>query len=633
MVSNQVFIQPRSAIREVGKVYGLSNEEISAITKRIGYTRSGKELLSWIKSVPRFKNLELDSVREKVVRESEKIIGAFRTSSVYPGGIVIVPDEISRYVPVLRAPKGIQIVEWEKDQVEDSGLLKIDLLGNRSLSVVRDTIEQLRLYRGIGLDYHKIDPVGDKKVEELLRSGRTMGIFYIESPATRLLLRKAGVVDFEHVVIYSSIIRPAANRFINIMLERIHGKPWKLLHPDLKCLKESYGIMVYEEQVSIVAREIAGFSYAESDYLRKVISRPALRDIVPIWKRKFIAGAVKRGYSAKLAKILWEMIESFSGYSFCKPHSASYAMLSFICAYLKAYYPAEFLAAVISNQGGYYSTYAYLSEAKRWGIKILPPHINYSEKKYKGYKDKIRMGFMAIRGLKDKAIDAILKERKAGYFKSLDDFMARVDIDFPDAMLLTNAGCFSQIEPGLTHREIALKVVGYYLGRGKKLFIHRFNKKSLSRDERIDIEIKTFGFPISEHPLEKYLPYLEGKVKKAKDLNKYVGKTINLVGVYITRKMAVTRNDELMEFVTFEDTTDIFECVMFPDVYKEYGDLLNWESLFLIRGRVEKAFGVCTVTIEKLSSLHRVMEKIAPGHNWLVKDVRFNKDFSIVNIS
>ncbi len=614
MVSNQVMLQPRSAIREVAKVYGLSNEEIKAVTKRIGYFARKAALLEWIKTDPRFRNLDLDDTLRDIILQSEKIVGVFQLSSVHPGGVVIVPDEIRKYVPVLMATKGVQIVEWEKDQVEDSGLLKIDILGNRSLAVVRDTLKQIGLYRNEYTDYHKIQPVGDPATEALMQAGRTMGIFYIESPATRLLLKKAGRVDFEHVVIYSSIIRPAANRFINLMLERIHGQPWQLLHPDLQCLAESYGIMVYEEQVSMVAREIAGFGYADSDYIRKVIARPALAHLVPVWKKKFITGALNRGYSQKLAETLWEMIESFSGYSFCKPHSASYAMLSFTCAYLKAHYPAEFLAAVITNQGGYYSAYAYLSEARRWGIQILPPHINRSWRDYRGHKDKIRLGFMAIRNLQDKAVEAVLNERKAGDFKDLDDFLLRVDLDLADAMALTNAGCFAELEPQLTHKEIAFKVASFYLQKGERRpLTPRLDHQPLSHLEKLTLEIESFGFPLSEHPLERYLPVFSGKVRKARDLAQYVGQTVNLLGVYITRKVAITKQHDPMEFVTFEDETDIFECVMFPEAYKEFGDLLNWETLFVIRGKVEEAYQTYTVTVEKLASLQRTVEKMTPG--------------------
>ncbi len=616
MVSSQVFMQPRSAVREVGKVYGLSNEELKAVTKRIGYHARRAQLLAWIKQDKRFQHLDLDDTLIEILKQAEKIMGAFRNSSVHPGGVVVVPDDMRNYVPVLMAPKGVQIVEWEKDQVEDAGLLKIDILGNRSLSVVRDTLRQLQRYRDIHLDYHAIKGAEDRQTQQLIQAGKTMGVFYIESPATRQLLAKAGVTDFEHVVIYSSIIRPAANRYTNLMLERIHGKPWQLLHPDLQCLAESYGIMVYEEQVSIVARKIAGFSYRESDYIRKVISRPALGHLVPRWQQKFINGAVKRGYSQQLAHTLWEMIKSFSGYSFCKPHSASYARLSFTCAYLKSHYPAEFLAAVITNQGGYYSTYAYLSEARRCGITILPPHINLSELEYKGKQDKIRIGFMAINTLKHKTIAHILKERKAGFFQSLEDFFARVDIDFADAMALTNAGCLKPLEPELTHKDIAFRVASFFLQEcGRQLHtpqqLSSPSRTALSRPERLQLEIESFGFPISEHPLRGYLELLGNRIIKARDMARYQQKTVHLAGVYITRKIAATKHKEMMGFVTFEDETAIFECVMFPQVYQQYGDLLNWEKLFIVRGKVEAAWGVYTLTVEKLLSLPRYFEKIS----------------------
>jgi len=622
MVSSQVFMQPRSSIREVSKVYGLAEEEIKAITKRIGYYSRRSELVKWVQNDRRFKNLNLDDTLMEILKHSEKVMGAFRLSSVHPGGVIIVPDEIRKYVPVLTAPKGVQIVEWEKDQVEDSGLLKIDILGNRSLAVVRDTLKQVGLYRNKYMDYHKIQPVDDLKTAELMKAGRTMGVFYIESPATRQLLTKAGKVDFEHVVIYSSIIRPAANRYTNLMLNRIHGQPWKILHQDLECLRESYGIMVYEEQVSTVARKIAGFSYAESDYLRKVISKPALEHVIPRWKRKFISGAVNRGYTTKLAQTLWEMIQSFSGYSFCKPHSASYAMLSFTCAYLKAHFPAEFLAAVITNQGGFYNPYAYLSEARRFGIRIMPPHINRSFREYRGRKDRIRMGFMAICNLQAKAINTILNERKSGDFASLADFLARVDIDLSDAMALTNAGCFAELEPEITHKDIAFRTAHFYLqNENREPLTVPILTGNLSRQEKRKLEIDTFGFPISEHPLLNYLPYLGTHIKKAKDIHLYKGKTIALVGIAITRKITATRNRQPMEFVTFEDETDLYECVMFPEAYETFGDLLNWETLFLIQGKVEETYSVYTVTIEKLISLTQMIKKIKATNTVLTESL------------
>ncbi len=630
MVCSQVFMKPRSAIREVAKVYGLSNEEINTITKRIGWVASRRDLLNWVKTDARFENIELDGTLEMILRESEKVVGAFRHPSVHPGGVVIVPDEIRKYVPVLTAPKGVQIVEWEKDQVEDSGLLKIDILGNRSLAVVRDTIKQINLNYGEAatknrhLDYHKIQPIGDEKTAELMKGGKTMGVFYIESPATRQLLAKAGVVDFEHVVIYSSIIRPAANRFTHMMLERIHGKPWKVKHPDLDFLKESYGIMVYEEQVSLAAKVMAGMGYAEAESLRKTMSRDSMQYLIKNWEKKFFQGAKKRCYEDGVIKDVWGMIRSFVGYSFCKPHSASFAMLSFTCAYLKAHFPAEFLAAVISNQGGFYSPFAYLSEARRFGIQILSPDVNRSWMEYRGRENKIRMGFMSIRNLQEKTIKEILDERKVGYFTSLDDFFMRVNPNLSDVMALTNAGCFAALAPELSHQEIAYRAAWYCLGEnnenntdatlsmangdiGQNGMFHQAPYGKLSKKDRCQLEIESFGFPISEHPLEPYFPIINSRVRKAKDLHKYIGRTIHLAGVYITRKETATvKNREAMEFLTLEDETDIYECVLFPEAFQKYGDLLLWENLFILRGKVEESFGVISVTIEKLGSLPKM---------------------------
>lgn len=638
MVASQVFLKPRSAIREVAKVYGLSNEEIKSITKRIGWYSSRRDLVRWVKTDPRFANVDLDDTLLEIIRHSEKIIGVFRYPSVHPGGVIIVPDEIRKYVPVLTAPKGVQIVEWEKDQVEDAGLLKIDILGNRSLAVVRDTIRQINLNYGRQvsdsqyLDYHTIQAVEDSRTAALMKQGRTMGIFYIESPATRQLLTKAGVVDFEHVVIYSSIIRPAANRFTNILLERLHGKRWKPLHPDLAFLNESYGIMVYEEQVSLAARVLAGFSYADAEALRKTMSRDSMQHLIPGWQKKFYAGARQRGYSDGLINAVWDMIKSFVGYSFCKPHSASYAMLSFTCAYLKAHYPAEFMAAVISNQGGFYSTYAYLSEARRWGIRILPPDINRSSRGYRGRDSRLRMGFMSISNLQDETITSILEERKAGEFVSLTDFLMRTELDLADAMALTNAGCLASLAPELSHRQIAFEVLYCCLGQktekngSENTGIPFYQEtasaalskgKALSATEKHQLEMKAFGFPVSEHPLQPYLSYLRGWVRKARELPDLVGQTVYLAGVYITRKEIRTiETRDPMEFVTLEDETDIYEGVLFPNAFRKYGDLLLWETLLILRGKVEQSFGVITVTIEKLGSLPTIVKKLQQIHRY-----------------
>jgi len=449
-------------------------------------------------------------------------------------------------------------------------------------------------------------------------------------------LAKAGQVDFEHVVIYSSIIRPAANRYINLLIERIHGAPWEPLHPALDFLNESYGIMVYEEQVFLAAVALAGFSYSEADTLRKIGTKKSLRPMVPTLKEKFISQAISHGYAEEMVRQVWDMIESFQGYSFCKPHSASYAMLSFTCAWLKAHHPAEFLAAVISNRGGYYSPYAYMSEARRLGATILPPHINRSLREWKGHRGKIRVGFMEIRSLQAGSIEAVLNERKRGDFTSLADFLDRCDIPFADSRALIRAGCFDELEPGLSgdssqtdrsRSDLLLQLMEHQAPAdactqvsssvlaGMEVQLsgggdgHRPVLRPLTPRQLFDMEVESYGYPISWHPLEPFQEALKGRVTPARDIPHRVGRTITLAGVCLTTKTVKTRAGEAMEFLTFEDQTDLFDCVLFPTKYKLFNDLVRWERLFLIHGKVEETWGIYSITIEKLASLKRVMEK------------------------
>ena len=444
-----------------------------------------------------------------------------------------------------------------------------------------------------------------------MRTGKTMGVFYIESPSVRQLMAKARVVDFEHIVIFSSIIRPAANRFTNLMLDRIHGQKWSLVHPDLICLNETYGIMVYEEQVSMVVMIMTGLGYAEANKLRKVISRNSDEHKINNWKNTFFKNAFKRGYKPDTVDQTWQMISSFKGFSFCKPHSASYAMLAFTCAYLKTHFTAEFIASVISNQGGYYSSYAYMSEAKRFGVAIHTPDINESKYEWVGEDNQILMGFMSINRLKKNTVKVILENRKSGNFLSLDDFLFRVKIDLSDAMALTNAQCFKKLCHDKSHRQIAYIVAEFHLnGKDNKEPLNRAPLiEVLTKYEIYRLEISSFGYPVSLHPLEPYRSFVSKRIGLAKDIPKKLGQYIYLLGVYVTRKETQTNQNEAMQFLTLEDETDTYECILFPKVFAEFGDIINWETLFIIYGKVEASFGVYNINIDKMVSLREWVKK------------------------
>ncbi|MBW1819614.1 MAG: DNA polymerase III subunit alpha, partial [Deltaproteobacteria bacterium] len=451
MVCNHVTIKPRMAIREVAKVFGLTDGEIGQVAKRLPWfwrsREAGVDLKARLEALPEMRDLDFPDPWPEILQIAQKIVGTPRYLSVHSGGMIITPRPISEYVPIEKAPKGVPIVQWEKDGSEDGGLVKIDLLGNRSLAVIRDAVANV-LSNGEPFDEAKWEPEDDSETQEAIARGRTMGCFYIESPATRLLQQKAGTGDFEHVVIHSSIIRPAANEFIQEYLRRLKGGEWDPIHPLLdEILDETYGIMVYQEDVSKVAVAIAGFSFADADGLRKVMSKKdkelALRD----YRERFFQGARERGVSESRIGAVWDMIMSFGGYSFCKPHSASYARVSFQSAYLKVHFPAEFMAAVISNQGGFYSAFAYVSEARRMGVTVLPPDVNLSGIHWKGRKKAMRVGLMAIKGLSGNTQERIITSRTPDPYTSFDDFYVRVRPDEAETRSLIHAGALDSLAP------------------------------------------------------------------------------------------------------------------------------------------------------------------------------------------
>ena len=383
MVANHIGFKARSALREVAKVYGLPDFEIKEITERVSGYWKADQTTAAVAGHPLFRGETLSADWLEIIETSKRLGGQLRHLSLHCGGLVIVPDEIRKYVPVELSRKGLPVIQWEKDQTEDAGLVKIDILGNRSLAVIRDAMAAVVARGGSEIDYASWQPLEDGRTCSLLRRGLTIGCFYLESPSIRLLLRKIWsrtappetfeLDIFEVLVQASSIIRPAANSFIQEYLARLQGKSWTHLHPLLeRVLDETLGIAIYQEQITQIAMELAGFSASDGDQLRKVITKKHREKRLADFKAKFFSGGLDRGVGEPVLAAVWEQILSFAGYSFCKPHSASYAHLSAKAAFMKANHPAQFIAAVISNQGGYYSAFAYISEGRRLGLGILP---------------------------------------------------------------------------------------------------------------------------------------------------------------------------------------------------------------------------------------------------------------------
>ncbi len=604
MVANHVRLQTRAAIREIAKVHGIPEDEMRKTRKRLFHMAPEALPEPW----------------GEIVRAAEFLHDFPRHLSVHCGGVVIVPDDLRRYVPLERATKGVNIIQWEKDQTEDFGLVKIDLLGNRSLAVIRDGLCEVELNTGKRIAYENLDPTQDPVTQDLVKRGDTMGVFYIESPATRQLQQKAGVGDYEHLVIHSSIIRPAAHRYINEYVERLHGKPYDPVHPRLKeILSETYGIMVYQEDVTKTAMALAGFDAVDGDGLRKALSKKRPTKKLSAYREQFFAGATERGVDSDSTHRIWEMIMSFAGYSFCKPHSASYALVSYQSAFLRAHYPAEFMAAVIRNGGGYYSAFAYLSEARRMGLNILPPDINASELGYSGKERELRVGFQQIRHVAEKTFERIVVERKrGGSYRSLPDFLSRMKIDVAETKLLIRAGCFDRVAGGLNRPQLIWQLLQLHSppwpdgGASPTLRGSSFHLAPVwippvddyTEAERLRDEQELLGFLISRHPLNLYEEQLASRPYVRGDrMQDHIGKQVTMVGCLIADKSVYTAHDEPMAFMSFEDKTALYETVFFPPAYQSSVLTLNSHEPFWLQGRIRADHGACSLHIDRVQAV------------------------------
>jgi error-prone DNA polymerase len=621
LVSNHVCFQPRMAVREIAKVYGLTDTEIGKVTRRLPWYwrfEETSDLITWFSQRPEAKTLEFPHPWPELMQYAHRILGTPRYLSVHPGGIVITPDPIDTYVPVENAPKGVPIIQWEKDGAEEAGLVKIDLLGNRSLGVVRDALKNMRKNR-ISFDESRWEPEDDFITQNAISQGRTMGCFYIESPAMRLLQQKSGVGDFEHLVIHSSIIRPAANEFIQEYLRRLHGGEWDPIHPLLTdVLDETFGIMVYQEDVSRAAVSVAGFTHSEADRLRKILSKKDREYHLKDFHQRFIEGAGAKGLSEQKITEIWNMMMSFNGYSFCKPHSASYARVSFQAAYLKTHFPAEFIAAVISNQGGFYSPFAYVSEAKRMGLTVRPPDIEMSDVRWTGNGDSIRVGLLAVKDLRDETRKKIVSQRRQTPFQNFRDFLNRTLPDDDEAKALIHSGALDKFAPDNSRTGLLWELARWRHTKSSKtvpkdLFStdHADTAPLLPPEterNRLRREFGVLGFLCDRHPMELYQKFVkQTRAVKAVDLPRLLGKQIRLAAWIITGKVVHTKHGELMEFLTFEDETGIVETTFFPDVYRRFCHMIDRNRPYLLTGKVEQNWGAVTLTVEKVEKIRASM--------------------------
>jgi error-prone DNA polymerase len=621
MVSNHNSFGLRLAIHETARVCGLSEDEINRNIKKIRRERFINKHLS---------RKGLENPWGEILTTADRLEGKFYCLSTHCGGVVLVPGRIRDYCPVEISPKGIQVLQWEKDSAGEAGLVKIDLLGNRSLSVIRDCLERIYKNYGITIAYASLDPLADRETINIFYTGDTIGVFYFESPATRQVLSQAAsCLSFDEYenndhfninVIITSIIRPASRGVIQTWISRLHGQPWEHIHPLLKSiLEETLGVLVFQEQISQVAIAMAGFSVEESDALRKIVSKKSKDETLKDFYLKFVKGARIKGMDNKVINDIWMMITSFEGYSFCKSHSASYTLVAYKSAFLRAHYPAEFMASVISNQGGYYTTLAYISEARRMGLTILPPDINLSDIKYTGKDKWVRVGFMQLKNISKHTLDNILHNRmEHGPYMNITDFLKRSDIQLHETLTLIKAGCFDSISGGLNRPSLVWEAYRFFSNNNHGVNLDSASTSRAScptlhpykEDIAYKHEADIFGFVISTHPLNLFKKSLMSlRHVHARDLFRYTGRYVTVVGWPVIEKVISTEKNGSMEFISFEDTTGMYEAIFFPGVYRRFLSVLGQDRAYILKGKIEMNFGTVSLIANWVGVLTQTMQQ------------------------
>lgn len=583
----------RAVVRELGKVFGLPPHEIDMLSEgKIGNDEYGKLVLQYGKLIEDFPS----------------------HLSIHAGGILISEKPIHYYTATDLPPKGYPTTHFDMVVAEDVGLYKFDILSQRGLGKIKDALEIVKVNQPDDpqFDIHdmkflKRDPL----IKNMLREAQAIGCFYVESPAMRMLLRKLRADDYLGLVAASSIIRPGVAKS-GMMREYIlrfrHPERRKEAHPTmLKIMPDTFGVMVYQEDVIKVAHYFAGLTLAEADVLRRGMSgKYRSRDEFQKVRNKYFENCQEKGYTLELSKEIWRQIESFAGYAFSKGHSASYAVESFQSLFLKAYYPLEYMVATVNNFGGFYRTEIYIHEARMHGAEVHPPCVNVSTHNTQIEGKDVYLGFELVKDLEHKAVEAIVQERqKNGLFKQLDEFVKRVPISLEQLSLLIRVGAFKFT--GKNKKELLWKA-HFMLGKNKKsapgasLFEVDYKQFTLPRlsynllEDAFD-EMELIGFPLCS-------PFilLDGPLKSTvlvKDLAKYAGKEVVIMGYLVAIKNTSTSKGGRMNFGTFLDMDGHFiDTVHFPPSAAKYP--FRGAGIYTITGKVVEEFEFYTIEVNSM---------------------------------
>lgn len=603
----------RAVIRDVGRVTNMPLREVDRIAKMVP-VGPGVTLKKTMEGSREFRDLyDSDTTVHRLIDHCLDLEGISRNSGTHAAGVVICSKPVEEYVPIQLTQDGFIQTQYEKDQVEQLGLLKMDLLGLRNLTVIHDALEMIRENRGIDLDINKI-PSEDEETCKMLCDGDTIGVFQSESSGFTSLLMQLHPERFEDLIPMVALYRPGplGSGMAEDFIKRKHGKiPVEYPHPSLEpILKETYGVILYQEQVMQIASVMGGFSLGQADMLRRAMGHKE-PEILQQNRETFVDGAVANGVDDRTANYVFDLMVHFAGYGFNKSHSVCYGWIAWQTAYLKAHYRPEFMAAMMTCYNGDRDKVSrYISDTRRAGVVIAAPDVNLSEAYFSVKGDKILFGLDGIQNVGEGAVRSIIEARKqGGLFKSLSDFVERAD-----NRGLNSRACESLIRCGAldslgANRSQLLAALPEALGDAQSIRNERASGQlnlfggeetpetivypdlpDMDPKEKIEWERKLLGFYVSGHPLDSYKEQLKACTPLyhlTAEGNQYDGRMVTIGGTISRIKGTMTKKGQPMGYVTIEDYDGEVETVVFPSVWETVRPILAEDAAVAIRGRVQ----------------------------------------------
>jgi DNA polymerase III subunit alpha len=620
----------RAALRDIGRVMGASPREIDFLAKQVP-NKLGITLREAYEQSPSFQQAVNESpLARKIFETALKIEGLPRHTSTHAAGVVISEQPLTDIVPLQKGYEQIYLTQYPMDILEELGLLKMDFLGLRTLTLIENICALIKQKTGETLDLQAI-PFNDPKTYALLSRGDTAGVFQLESEGMRKVLQELKPSEFEDIVAVNALYRPGPMDYIPLYIKRKHRREAVAYpHPDLEpILKSTYGVLIYQEQIMQIASKMAGFSLGQADLLRRAVGKKK-KEILDKERDNFIKGCIGKGYSREIANQIYDLIVRFANYGFNRSHAVAYSMIAYQLAYLKANYPLYFYAALLTSIIGHEEKIVqYILEAKQKNIHILPPSINRSFYPFVVEDGKIRYSLAAVKNVGTAAVKAIVQERRKRRFEDLFDFCTRLSPKTINRKMLESfvlAGCFDEfgverasllasLDVALEHAELVRPEID---GQGD-LFGEEFTLKPkyvhadpLTEDEKLKYEKEMLGIYLSSHPVSPYMKCFQAfGTLQISEMAKALANPKVSIGAYIVKERKTrTKAGEEMAFFTISDESGEAEAVAFPDVYSRYKQKLHKGAVLLFQGKIEIRQGHCQLVIKQILTMDEIKKDI-----------------------